>query len=66
MRTFFEKLVYYFVLIGFLLFGGGAMFAVLNLSLVYGLPIEVTIAIAGLALILLGILAARIFSEVES
>jgi hypothetical protein len=65
LQGFFERLVTSLVLIGFLLFGGGALFAVLSLSTVYGSPIEVTIALAGLTLILMGVLAARIFSEVE-
>ena len=65
MRDFFERLVRYFVIMGFFLFGGGALFTVLNLSIGFGSPIEVTITLVGLTLIGLGILAARIFTEVE-
>lgn len=64
MRRFLEKLTTLLILVGFFIFGGGAIFTILTISKNYGAPLEITIALIGLALIFLGILAAKLFSEV--
>lgn len=64
MRKLLEKLATFLILAGFFIFGGGAVVAILTVSKKYGTPFEITIALIGLTLILLGVLAAKLFSEV--
>lgn len=62
---FFEKLPAYLVLTGYFIFSGGAVYLILNISKEHRLSFEYTIVLLGLTLIFLGVMAAKIFSEVE-
>lgn len=55
-----EKFIQYLLLAGFLLLGAGVVIAILR----SGMPIELTLIMVGIALIIIGILIAKIFGEV--
>jgi hypothetical protein len=58
-----EKFTNYALIVGFFVFGTGIMLSILN-QIRSGMPIEIAMILAGLALIILGIIAAKIFGDV--
>ena len=55
-----ERFIHYLLLAGFLLLGAGVVISILR----SGMPIELTLILVGIAMIILGILIAKIFGEV--
>ena len=60
-----EKIINYIILSGFILFTAGSIFSLLYWFESYKTPLELQLAISGLLLIILGLLAAKIFAEVK-
>ena len=65
MKKYIEKTANFLILSGFLIFSCGLVFTLIILSSQHRVPLEIEISLLGLSLILLGVLAAKIFSEVE-
>ncbi len=55
-----EKIVTYLLVTGFFAIGTGVVISIIR----SGMPLEMTIIVVGIALIALGMLAAKIFGEV--
>lgn len=58
-----ERFTNYVLVIGFLVFGAGILLSILN-QVRYGMPIDFAMILIGLTLLILGILAAKIFGDV--
>jgi uncharacterized membrane protein len=58
-----EKFTNYALIIGFLVFGAGTIISIMN-QVRTGMPVELAMILTGLTLIILGILAAKIFGDV--
>lgn len=58
-----EKFTNYMLIIGFFVFGAGILISILN-HVRLGMPIEFALILVGLTLLILGILAAKIFGDV--
>jgi hypothetical protein len=58
-----ERFTNYVLVIGLLVFGAGILLSILN-QVRYGMPIEFAMILIGLTLVILGILAAKIFGDV--
>lgn len=65
MKNIFEKIINYLILSGFLLFSAGSVFFLLYWFKSYDTPLELQLVISGLLLLILGLLAAKIFAEVK-
>lgn len=65
MRNIFDKITNYLILIGFILFSAGIIFSLLFWLTSYGATFELQLAGLGLLLLILGLLAAKIFAEVK-
>ena len=59
-----ERFINYLVITGFLIFGTGVAAYIINQFVRSGLPIELTMILTGLAMIVLGIFAAKILGDV--
>ena len=64
MKKAIEKYAAYLLLGGFIAFGTGMIVLVIEQSLRNGLPMELTLILLGLTLIVLGIFAAKIFGDI--
>lgn len=58
-----EKFTNYVLITGFFVFGAGVVISIIN-QIRSGMPIELAMILVGLTLIILGILAAKIFGDV--
>jgi hypothetical protein len=58
-----EKFTNYILVIGFFILGAGIVISILNQVRV-GMPVDLAMILVGLALLILGILAAKIFGDV--
>ena len=63
MRRSLEKFVTSLILVGFLIFGVGVMLLVVYQSVRSSMPLEATMVLIGLTLLMLGIIAAKIFGK---
>lgn len=57
-----EKITNYMLLAGFLLFGTGIIASIVN-QVRTGMPIEMAMILVGIALVILGLIAAKVFGE---
>lgn len=63
MKRSLEKLITSLILMGFLIFGVGVILLVVYQTINHNMPFEAAMVLIGLALLLLGILAAKIFGQ---
>ena len=59
-----EKAVNAAIALGFTVFAAGVGILVYNLCIRFGLSLEITLVVFGLLIIMLGLIAAKIFSKV--
>jgi len=57
-----EKFTNYVLITGFFVFGAGIVISIMN-QVRAGMPVELAMILSGLTLIILGILAAKIFGD---
>ena len=60
-----ENIINYLILSGFILFTVGIALSLLQWFESYNAPIELQLAISGLVLLILGMMAAKLFAEVK-
>jgi hypothetical protein len=60
-----ENIINYLILSGFILFTVGIVLSLLQWFESYNAPIELQLAISGLVLLILGMMAAKLFAEVK-
>lgn len=60
-----EKIINYLILSGFILFTIGIVLSLLYWFESYNAPVELQLAISGFVLLILGMMAAKLFAEVK-
>jgi hypothetical protein len=60
-----ENIINYLILSGFILFTVGIVLSLFQWFESYNAPIELQLAISGLVLLILGMMAAKLFAEVK-
>jgi len=63
MKRTIENFTNYVLIVGFLVFGAGIVLSIVN-QIKSGMPIELVMILVGLVLVILGIVAAKIFGDV--
>ncbi len=64
MKKTIEKFTTYLLLAGFIAFGAGIVILIIEQSVRNGMPIELTLILIGLTLVMLGVFAAKIFGDI--
>ncbi len=63
LKSFIDKIIKYAIFAGLALFGVGAVFFAISLTQGAGFPVQ--LMVAGLALIIIGVIAAKVLSEAD-